>query len=72
MKKTTLPGGITITVTETNNYLGAPHSDGSEINGIKPWIVATAPGFGFGTLAPGDDVTIKLVPDAADYRSRHR
>ena len=63
MKKTTLPGGITITVTETNNHLGAPHSDESEINGIKPRIVATAPGFGFGTLAPGDDVTIKLVPD---------
>ena len=63
VKTTTLPGGITITVTETNNYLGAPHSDESEINGIKPWIVATAPGFGVGTLAPGDDVTIKLVPD---------
>ncbi len=63
VKQLNLPGGVTVTITETKNYRGAPHSDESEIKQIKPWIVATAPGFGFGTLAPGDGVTIKLVPD---------
>ncbi len=72
VKKTTLPGGITITVTETNNYLGAPHSDESEIKRIKPWIVATAPDLASARWRPGDDVTIKLVPDDADHRPRYR
>ena len=58
-----LPGGFTITITESPDRMGAPQTDESEIKSIKPLIVATAPGFGFGTLAPGDDVTIKLVPD---------
>jgi hypothetical protein len=61
--KAVLPLGMTITVTETNNYMGAPHTDAAEIKLIKPRIVATAPGFGFGTLSPGDDVTINLVAD---------
>jgi hypothetical protein len=62
-KQTKLPGGVTITVIDTNDHQRAPHSVESEITSIKPWIVATAPGFGFGTLVPGDDVTIKLAFD---------
>ncbi len=63
-RTTTLPGGVTITVTESlNNRMGAPQTDAKEIKNIKPWLVATAPGFGFGTLASGNDVTIKLTRD---------
>ncbi len=63
-KVTRLPLGVTITVTDTGrNRLEAPHTDDEEVRSIKPWLVATAPGYGFGTLSPGDDVTIHLVAD---------
>ena len=63
-KTTRLPFGITVTVTESESgHVGAAHTDADEVKSIKPWLVATAPGYGFGTLSPGDDVTIRLVPD---------
>ena len=44
-------------------YVAVPYPDPEEIASIKPLIVATAAGFGFGTLAAGAGVTIQLAPD---------
>ncbi len=61
---TRLPGGATITVTSPDPRALVPrHTDAEEVQGIKPWLVATAPGYGFGTLSPGDGVILRLVPD---------
>lgn len=48
---------------QTTEYVAAPYPDSEEIASIKPMIVATATGYGFGTLAAGDGVTIQLAPD---------
>ncbi len=61
---TRLPGGATITVTRPDPRDLVPrHTDAEEVKAIKPWLVATAPDYGFGTLSPGDGVTLRLVPD---------
>ncbi len=62
-KVTTLPDGSTLTVLESPDRRGAPHTDEDEIKQARPWLLAVAPGHGFGTPESGDGLTIKLAPE---------
>lgn len=55
--------GLKMTQTAPDKFVAGPYPDADEIKNIKPRIIAVAPGFGFGLLSPGEDVTIQLSPD---------
>ena len=56
-RTTILPGGDPGLITGPE----PAHTDSEEVKHIKPWLVATALGYGFGTLAAGDESTLQLT-----------
>ena len=57
-------GQFTLSTPRRNpHYLDSTDPDTAEINRIRPSLIATAPGFGFGTAQPGEGVTIQMAAD---------